>query len=257
MELGGNAPCMVEDLVPDLEGTMAKLVHKGFYQSGQSCIHMQRLYVKGGDPRQDDMSIWPKSSAATVEKSVNETVKAGTKLLVGGKRRGAFMEPMILEDAPFDTDAKKEEIFSPVILLYSYNDFKEAVKEANNTHYGLQASVFIHDLNKAFYAFEHIEAGGVCLNDSPSMRVDSQPYGGIKDSGIQREGVKYVMDDMLETKVLVMCNVGNVAMALPCHGLEIGGDRFRERVAVLGVCNHGLNLTADCFSSMYLQGPGS
>ncbi|EFJ05456.1 hypothetical protein SELMODRAFT_4672, partial [Selaginella moellendorffii] len=218
MELGGNAPYMVEDLVPDLEGTIAKLVHKGFYQSGQSCIHMQRLYVKaliqriwywlytliaaikklkGGDPRQDDMSIWPKSSAATVEKSVNETVKAGTKLLVGGKRRGAFMEPMILEDAPFDTDAKKEEIFSPVILLYSYNDFKEAVKEANNTHYSLQASVFTHDLNKAFYAFEH---RGVCLNDSPSMRVDSQPYGGIIDSGIQREGVKYVMDDMLETK---------------------------------------------------------
>ncbi|EFJ17837.1 hypothetical protein SELMODRAFT_420552 [Selaginella moellendorffii] len=233
MELGGNAPCIVEDLVPDLEGTIARLVHGGFYQSGQSCIHMQRLYVrgglykevkdaliaavkklKGGDPRQDDTSIGPmisESSAATVEKSVNEAVKAGAKLLVGGKRRGAFMEPTVLEDAPFDTDARKEEIFGPVILLYSYNDFKEAVKEANNTHYGLQAGVFTRDLNKAFYAFEHIEAGGVCLNDSPSMRVDSQPYGGIKDSGIQREGVKYAMDDMLETKVLVMRNVGNAS----------------------------------------------
>ncbi|EFJ09696.1 hypothetical protein SELMODRAFT_4666, partial [Selaginella moellendorffii] len=166
--------------------------------------------LKGGDPRQDDTSIRPmisESSAATVEKSVNEAVKAGTKLLVGGKRRGAFMEPMILEDAPFDTDTRKEEIFSPVILLYSYNDFKEAVMEANSTHYGLQAGIFMCDQNKAFYAFEHIEAGGVCLNNSPSMCVDSQPYSGIKDSGIQREGVKYVMDDMLETKVLVMCNV--------------------------------------------------
>ncbi|EFJ06853.1 hypothetical protein SELMODRAFT_407646 [Selaginella moellendorffii] len=121
------------------------------------------------------------------------------------------MEPMILEDAPFDTDRRKEEIFGPVILLYSYNDFKEAVMEANNTHHSLQAGVFTCDLNKAFYAFQHIEAGGVCLNDSPSMCVDSQPYGGIKDSGIQREGVKYAMDNMLETKVLVMCNVGNAS----------------------------------------------
>ncbi|XP_024523564.1 uncharacterized protein LOC9648367 [Selaginella moellendorffii] len=102
--------------------------------------------LNGGDPRQDDTSIRPmisESSAATVEKSVNEAVKAGTKLLVGGKQRGAFMEPMILEDAPFDTDTRKEEIFSPVILLYSYNDFKEAVMEANSTHYGLQAGIFM------------------------------------------------------------------------------------------------------------------
>ncbi|EFJ04399.1 hypothetical protein SELMODRAFT_432450 [Selaginella moellendorffii] len=129
--------------------------------------------LKGGDPRQDDMSIGPKiskSTAAIVEKSMNDRHNR---------------QPMILEDAPFDTDARKEEIFGPMILLYSYNDFKEAVKEANNTHYGLQSGIFMHDLNKAFYAFEHIEAGGVCLNDSPSMRVDSQPYGGIKDSGIQ------------------------------------------------------------------------
>ncbi|EFJ27982.1 hypothetical protein SELMODRAFT_94547, partial [Selaginella moellendorffii] len=152
-----------------------------FYQSSQLCIHMQHLYVrgglykevkaaliaafkklKGGDP---DTSIRPmisKSLAAIVEKSVNEAVKAGAKLLVGSKQRGAFMEPTILEDAPFDTDARKEEILGPVILLYSYNDFKEAVKEANNTHYGLQASVFTHDLNKAFYAFEHIEVA-LCL----------------------------------------------------------------------------------------------
>ncbi|EFJ16686.1 hypothetical protein SELMODRAFT_116334, partial [Selaginella moellendorffii] len=170
--------------------------------------------LKGGDHRQDDTSIRPmisRSSAATVEKSVNEAVKAGTKILVGGKQREAFMEPTILEDTPFDTDARKEEIFNPMILLYSYNDFKEAVKEANNTYYGLQASVFTYDLNKVFYAFEHIEAGGVCLNNSPSTCVDSQPYGGIKDSGIQREGVKYTMDDMLETKVLVMCNIGNAS----------------------------------------------
>ncbi|EFJ30024.1 hypothetical protein SELMODRAFT_409623 [Selaginella moellendorffii] len=165
LELGGNAPCIVEDLVPDLEGTIARLVHGGFYQSSQSCIHMQHVRggvykevkdtlitavkkLKGGDPRQDDTSIGPmisESSAATVEKSVNKAVRAAAKLLVGGKQRGAFMEPMILEDAPFDMDARKEEIFGPVILFYSYNgDFKEAVKEANNTHYGLQAGVFMH-----------------------------------------------------------------------------------------------------------------
>ncbi|EFJ04182.1 hypothetical protein SELMODRAFT_139087 [Selaginella moellendorffii] len=142
---------------------------------------------------------------------MNEAVKAGTKLLVGGKQRGAFMEPTILEDAPFDTDTRKEEIFGPVILLYSYKSaLKEAMMEAKNTHYGLQAGVFTL-LIDCLIIISSSQAGGVCLNDSPSMCVDSQPYSGIKDSGIQQEGVKCAMDDMLETKVLVMCNVGNAS----------------------------------------------
>ncbi|CAM6051421.1 unnamed protein product [Sphagnum compactum] len=230
MELGGNAPCIVEDLVPDLDYTIQKLVSGGFYQGGQSCIHMQRLYVherlydqvkhafleavkklKVGNPFDEDTFLGPmisESAAKGIEEWIHEAVEKGGKLLAGGHRSGSFVEPTVLENVPMEANARKEEIFGPVVLLYSYKDFKEAVEEANNTHYGLQSGVFTSDLNKAFYAFEHLEAGGVVLNDSPSVRVDSQPYGGLKDSGIQREGVKYAMEDMLEHKVLVMRNVG-------------------------------------------------
>ncbi|MCO5599717.1 hypothetical protein L7F22_053822 [Adiantum nelumboides] len=233
MELGGNAPCIVEDFVPDVQTTIQKLVFGGYYQSGQSCIHMQRLYVrqelyeqvkdaliealkklKMGDPHEADTYIGPlisESTAESIERTVQDAVKRGAKLLVGGKRKGAFVEPTLLENVPSDAEARVEEIFGPVVVLYPYKTFKEAVAEANNTHYGLQAGVFTTDINKAFYAFEHMEVGGVVLNDSPSVRVDSQPYGGVKDSGIQREGVKYAMDDMLETRVLVMRNVGTIA----------------------------------------------
>jgi len=230
MELGGNAPCIVEDLVPDLDYTVQRLINGGFYQGGQSCIHMQRLYVherlynevkdaflaavkklKMGNPFEEDTYLGPmisESAAKGIEDWVKEAVEKGGKLLTGGSCKGPFMEPTVLEDVPMEANARKEEIFGPVVLLYKYKNFKEAVEECNNTHYGLQSGVFTSDLNKAFYAFEHMEAGGVILNDSPSLRVDSQPYGGLKDSGIQREGVKYAMEDMLEMKVLVMRNVG-------------------------------------------------
>ncbi|CAM6104680.1 unnamed protein product [Calypogeia fissa] len=232
MELGGNAPCIVDDLVPDLQGTIARLMIGGFYQGGQSCIHMQRLYVKDtlyeqvknglveavkkvkvGNPFDEDTFMGPmisESAAKGVEEWIHDAVDKGGKVLIGGKREGPCLYPTIMENVPMEADARKEEIFGPVLLIYPYKDFKEAVDEANNTHYGLQAGVFTSDLNKAFYAFERMEVGGVCLNDSPSMRVDSQPYGGLKDSGIQREGVKYAMDDMMETRVLVMRNVGTL-----------------------------------------------
>ncbi|KAH7439625.1 hypothetical protein KP509_04G069300 [Ceratopteris richardii] len=232
MELGGNAPCIVEDLVPDLQTTVQKLVFGGYYQSGQSCIHMQRLYVrqelysqvkvalieaikklKMGDPHEDDTYIGPmisESSAESVEQMIQDAVKKGANVLTGGHRKGPFVEPTLLENVPLDAVAMVEEIFGPVVLIYAYKTFKEAVDEANNTHYGLQASVFTTDINKVFYAFEHMEVGGVVLNDSPSVRVDSQPYGGLKDSGQQREGVKYAMEDMLETRVLLMRNVANL-----------------------------------------------
>jgi acyl-CoA reductase-like NAD-dependent aldehyde dehydrogenase len=232
MELGGNAPCIVDDYVPDLDYTIQRLINGGFYQGGQSCIHMQRLYVherlydevkeaflaqvkklKVGNPFEEDTFIGPMISekdAKRIEDWTKEAVEKGGKLLVGGSRKGALMQPTVLENVPMDAMARKEEIFGPVVLLYKYSDFKEAVKECNNTHYGLQSGIFTKDLNKAFYAFEHMEVGGVILNDSPALRVDSQPYGGLKDSGIQREGVKYAMEDMLETKVLVMRNVGVV-----------------------------------------------
>jgi len=232
MELGGNSPCIVEDLVPDLQGTVERLVQGGFYQSGQSCIHMQRLYVrqqlysqvqgalvdavkklKMGNPHEEDTFIGPiisESAAKSIEDRIQDAVKMGGRIIVGGKRNGAFIEPTILENVPLEAEVRKEEIFGPVVLMYSYRDFKEAVHEANNTHYGLQAGVFTTDVNKAFYALDHLQVGGVCLNDSPGKRVDSQPYGGVKDSGIGREGVRYAMEDMLVTKVLVMKNIGNI-----------------------------------------------
>ncbi|GLJ23333.1 hypothetical protein SUGI_0441470 [Cryptomeria japonica] len=232
MELGGNSPCIVEDLVPDLKGTVDRLVQGGFYQSGQSCIHMQRLYVreelysrvqdalieavkelKMGNPHEEDTFIGPiisESAAKSIEEKIQDAVKKGGRIAIGGNRHGTFVEPTILENVSMEAQVRREEIFGPVVLMYSYRDFMDAVQEANNTQYGLQAGVFTTDVNKAFYALDHIQAGGICLNDSPSKRVDSQPYGGLKDSGIQREGVRYAMEDMLETKVLVMRNVGKI-----------------------------------------------
>jgi acyl-CoA reductase-like NAD-dependent aldehyde dehydrogenase len=179
MELGGNAPCIVDDYVPDLDYTIQRLINGGFYQGGQSCIHMQRVYVherlydevkdafvaqvkklKVGNPFEEDTFIGPMISekdATRIEDWVKEAVEKGGKLLVGGARKGALMHPTVLENVPMEANARKEEIFGPVVLLYKYSDFKEAVKECNNTHYGLQSGIFTKDLNKAFYAFEHME----------------------------------------------------------------------------------------------------
>jgi acyl-CoA reductase-like NAD-dependent aldehyde dehydrogenase len=232
LELGGNAACIVEDLVPDLDGVVARLWYAGFYQSGQSCISMQRLYIherhyegvkaklveetrklKKGDPFDEDTKIGPiisEKEAIRMEEWVKKAVDAGAKVLVGGKRDGVLFDATILEGVPPDQEVVCEEIFGPILVISKYADFKDAVKQANDSRYGLQAGVFTSDLNKAFYAYEKLQVGGVVINDGPSTRFDNQPYGGLKDSGIEREGVKYAIEHMTEPKIMLMRNLGKL-----------------------------------------------
>lgn len=236
LELGGNAACVVDDLVPDMDAVIARIVHGGFYQSGQSCISVQRLFVrealyesfkskfvdvvsklKKGDPFDEETFIGPiisEGEAKRIEEWVNNAVDHGAKVLCGGKREGTVFDATVLENVDQSTEVYKEEVFGPVVCLAPYASFEAVIDEVNASKFGLQAGVFTHDLNKAFYAFERLDVGGVLINDVPSMRIDSQPYGGVKDSGLGREGIRYAMEDMTETRVMLMRNVGQLSHAL-------------------------------------------
>ncbi|MEI6765994.1 MAG: aldehyde dehydrogenase family protein [Bacteroidota bacterium] len=224
LELGGNAGVIVTPSC-DLESAVAKCVVGGFAYAGQVCIHTQRIYVhasvikdfsklfiakvrllKQGNPldaETDISAMIDEANAIRVEQWVNDAIKEGAQLLCGGRRSGTMMEPTVLTATKRDMNVCCCEIFGPVVILESYNDFKEAVDRINDSAFGLQAGVFTNDMREADYAFNNIDAGGVIINDGPTFRVDHTPYGGIKDSGLGREGVKYAMLDMLEPKIMV------------------------------------------------------
>jgi acyl-CoA reductase-like NAD-dependent aldehyde dehydrogenase len=232
LELGGNAGCVIEDYrsEKELDTIIGKVIHGAFYQSGQSCISVQRLFVKKehydtvkqklvpavkelkmGDPKDENTFIGPiisEKEAQRIESWVKEAAEGGAKLLAGGNRKGVLMEATLLENVPKDAKVVRDEVFGPVLVMEPYDSFKQAIHSVNDSDYGLQAGVFTHDVDKAWYAFEHLDVGGVVLNHVPSVRVDAQPYGGVKDSGLGREGVRYSMKDMMEERVLMMVNVG-------------------------------------------------
>ncbi|KAH7438383.1 hypothetical protein KP509_04G012500 [Ceratopteris richardii] len=232
LELGGNAACILEDIVPDMKTVVSRIIHGAFYQSGQSCISVQRVYIRKdlyelvkdelvkethglvkGDPLNEDTFIGPliaESEAKRIENWVDKAVSNGARVLAGGKRDDSFYDATILENVSPDMEVHCEEVFGPVMELIAYDDFKYAVSEVNKSKFGLQAGVFTSDINKAFYAFQQLDVGGVVINDVPSMRIDSQPYGGVKDSGLGREGVKYAMEDMTEVRVMLLRNVGTL-----------------------------------------------
>lgn len=233
LELGGNAACVVDDLNVGLAQTVTEVVHGAFYQSGQSCISVQRLFVnediytefrdafvaevkslKLGDPLDEDTFIGPvisQKEAARVESWVAEAVQGGGTLLCGGERSGyAFCSPAVVENCPRSAKLNVEEVFGPAVTIESYSDFAEVCEEVNNSKFGLQAGVYTNNWNRAHYAFDKIEAGGVCINTTPSVRIDSQAYGGVKDSGIGREGLKYAIQDYTELKVMIMKDAGKI-----------------------------------------------
>jgi acyl-CoA reductase-like NAD-dependent aldehyde dehydrogenase len=210
-----------------------EVVHGAFYQSGQSCISVQRLFVrdtiyekfrdafvskvktlKAGDPLDEDTFIGPvisEDDAKRVESWVQEAVEGGATLLCGGKRFDrVFVSPAVVENVPRTAKLYAEEVFGPAVCIEKYSDFKTAVAEVNNSRFGLQAGVYTNNFNYAHYAFDKIDAGGVCINSTPSVRIDSQAYGGVKDSGLGREGIKYAIEDYTEVKVMVMKNAGKI-----------------------------------------------
>ncbi len=151
-----------------------------------------------------DVSVMiDEDNAIRVESWVKEAVEDGAEILAGGNRKGAYFEPTVLTNTRFEMKVCSLEIFGPVVILEKYKDFKEAVKEINKGSFGLQAGVFTNRIDEMDHAFNNLEVGGVIINDTPTFRVDHMPYGGVKESGLGREGVKYAMQDMLEPRILV------------------------------------------------------
>lgn len=225
LELGGNAACVVHEDA-DLDDAVDRLVIGAFYQSGQSCIGVQRILIHeaiydtlkeklvaatkklvAGDPKDENTFIGPmisESEAERLDNWIKAGVAAGGELLCGGQRDGAMLQATLLEDVPEDQDVCAEEAFGPVAVLSKYRDYTAALKQVNDSQFGLQAGVFTRDWYRIQQAWDTLEVGGVVVGDVPSWRVDNMPYGGVKDSGLGREGIRYAMADMTEERLLVI-----------------------------------------------------
>ena len=225
LELGGNAAVII-DHDADLDDALERVTFGAFYQSGQSCIGVQRIIIHAdvydrfrsmliartkslvsGDPKDRNTFIGPMidvKEASRLDGWVQEAVAAGATLLCGGKRDGAMLDATLLEGVPRTAKVYTEEAFGPVALLSKFTDFNAALDEVNDSKFGLQAGIFTRDLFKMLDAWDRLDVGGVVINDVPSYRVDNMPYGGVKDSGLGREGVRFAMEDMTEIRNLVI-----------------------------------------------------
>ncbi|MBL4630923.1 MAG: aldehyde dehydrogenase family protein [Paraglaciecola sp.] len=225
LELGGNAACVV-DADSDLDDAIERIVFGAYYQSGQSCISVQRVIIHEsiyaefkqrytekvanlvhGDPLNEDTFIGPmisESEASRLHNWIQNAVAAGANLLCGGTRDGNMLQATLLENVPSDAALNTEEAFGPVSIISSFSDFDEALKEVNNSQFGLQAGIFTRDIYKAHKAWDELNVGGVVIGDVPSWRVDNMPYGGVKESGLGREGITFAMEDMTEIRLMVL-----------------------------------------------------
>src|SRR5215831_483467 len=225
LELGGNAGVIVHGDA-DLAWAAERCVTGGFSYAGQTCISVQRILVerpaftkfrdlllagvsklKVGDPLDDTTDLGPlirESDAVRATACVQEAVQDGATLLCGGKRHGSVMEPTVLTGTRPQMKVNCREIFAPVVTLEPYDDFLSALRLINESPYGLQAGVFTRDAGRIFQAFEELEVGGIIAGDVPTFRIDHMPYGGVKDSGLGREGLRYAIEEMTERKLLVM-----------------------------------------------------
>ena len=228
LELGGNAAVIIDkDMAgADLDDAVERVVFGAFYQSGQSCIGVQRIIVHAdvyddfrdrlvartreliaGDPRDEATFIGPMidvKEATRLDNWIQEAISKGGTLLCGGKRTGAMLEATLLETVGRDTKLYREEAFGPVAIISRFSDFEAALDEVNDSKFGLQAGIFTRDLYKVLRAWDRLDVGGVVAGDVPSYRVDNMPYGGVKDSGLGREGVRFAMEDMTEIRNLVI-----------------------------------------------------
>jgi glyceraldehyde-3-phosphate dehydrogenase (NADP+) len=226
LELGGNAAVIVE---PDVDWVkiVPRLVLGSFAYAGQTCISIQRIYVHHsifqdflkkfiedtqisgiyGDPMNEKVITGPMIDLESAKKSTNwveEALNSGAKILTGGKRTKNLMQPTVLTNTTPDMKVISEEVFAPVVAIEPYQQFNDAMIAVNNSHYGLQAGLFTYDLRKIQLAYKYLEVGGVIINDYPTFRVDPMPYGGTKDSGLGREGIRYTIEEMTEPKLLVI-----------------------------------------------------
>ena len=225
LELGGNAGVIVHSDA-DVAFAAERCVAGGFGYAGQTCISVQRILVERsvyskftdlllarvkklscGDPLQETTDVGPlirESDAIRASDWVQEAVRGGARLLAGGQRKGSMLEPTVLTGTRPEMKVNCREIFAPVVTVEPYDQFDEAVKEINRSPYGLQAGIFTRDAKLLFNAFEELEVGGLIGGDVPAFRIDHMPYGGVKDSGLGREGLRYAIEEMTEPKLLVM-----------------------------------------------------
>ncbi len=225
LELGGNAAVIVDEDA-DLADAVARIIIGAFYQSGQSCISVQRIIVHesvyqplrdrlvaaakdlvAGNPLDEKTFVGPiisSKEADRIQGWVESAVKAGAKLLCGGGRQGNTIEATLLEDVNPDQPVVTQEVFGPVAVLSRFSDFGDALDAVNNSSFGLQAGIFTRDIYRAHRAWDELEVGGVIIGDVPSWRVDHMPYGGVKDSGLGREGIRFAMEDMTEIRLMVL-----------------------------------------------------
>jgi acyl-CoA reductase-like NAD-dependent aldehyde dehydrogenase len=228
LELGGNAGVIVH-ADADLDLAAQRIAFGGYYQAGQSCISVQRVLVssevyedfaarltkqveqlKVGDPMDPTVDVGPVIERKEVDRIsawVEEAVRQGAEVLTGGTGDGPFFQPTLLAHTTPEMKVRCEEIFGPVCTISPYETFDDALAEVNNSKYGLQAGVFTNDLNRAFEAHRTLEVGGVIVNDVSAFRADQMPYGGSKDSGFGREGLRFAMEEMTEPRIMVLSHV--------------------------------------------------
>jgi glyceraldehyde-3-phosphate dehydrogenase (NADP+) len=229
LELGGNAGVIVHEDA-DLADAVPLIAAGAFGNAGQSCISVQRIFahekiygelrarliahirdkVKTGDPLDRTTVVGPMISRDALERArarIANAVAAGGRIVIGGEVRGPCIDATLLEDVPLSHEACREELFAPVATLHRYGDFEEALRFVNDSRFGLQAGVFTRDTARAFHAFEVLDVGGVLINQVPTWRVENMPYGGIKDSGFGREGVRWAMEEMTEIKTMIIRRV--------------------------------------------------
>src|SRR5579862_1360741 len=226
LELGGNAALIVHNDWPDLDAAAAKTAHAAFGFAGQSCISVQRVFVErrvfqsflwkvvdvaakmpSGNPADESTEIGPMirlSEAERVESWVKEALESGAKLVTGGKRHGSVVEPTILSGTQSGMKVRDEEVFGPVLIIEAFDDFEQALADVNHSKYGLQAGLLTRDAGRILTAYRELEVGALIVGDTPSWRLDPMPYGGVKDSGLGREGVRSAIEEMTEPRMLVM-----------------------------------------------------
>ena len=226
LELGGNAALVVHNDWHDLDEAAARTAHAAFGFAGQSCISAQRVFVQRsifqtflwklveytaklavGDPSDEATEVGPLirlSDAERVDTWVKEAVEGGAKLVAGGERRGSVITPAILTGTTTGMKIRDEEVFGPVVVVEPYEDFEEALAAVNHSRYGLQAGLLTRDAGRILTAYRELEVGALIVGDTPNWRLDSMPYGGVKDSGLGREGIRSAIEEMTEPRMLVM-----------------------------------------------------
>jgi acyl-CoA reductase-like NAD-dependent aldehyde dehydrogenase len=232
LELGGNAALIVHSDWPDLDEAALKTVHAAFGYAGQSCISVQRVFVERsvfpvflrkvaelagklvvGDPSNEATDVGPLirlSDAERVEAWVKEAVEGGAKVVAGGERKGSVITPVVVTGTSDGMKLRDEEVFGPVVAIEPYDDFEQALADVNHSKYGLQAGLLTRDAARILTAYRELEVGALIAGDTPTWRMDPMPYGGVKDSGLGREGIRSAIEEMTEPRMLVLAGIGRL-----------------------------------------------